>query len=442
VVLITEVETHSRAARAGIMPRDVLVAINQNEIFDVLDYRFYLAEARITLSLLRDGKPFEVTIKKALYDDIGLLFETPLMDKKRTCANRCIFCFIDQLPKGLREPLYFKDDDARLSFLHGNYVTLTNLKDRDIERIIKMHISPINVSVHTTNPQLRCEMMKNRRAGEVLGYLKRLADAGIRLCGQIVLCRGVNDGAELTRTMQDLADLAPQMSSVSVVPAGLTRYREGLYPLTPFSAAECAEVIRQVNDFGDACERKHGNRIFCVADEFYLKAGLPLPDEAYYGDYEQIENGVGLLRSLMTEFADELDYLADHTGGSTQIPHRHVSIATGKAAAPTLRVLADLLQKRLDGIEISVWEIENSFFGPEITVAGLLTGADMAASLTGKALGDELLIPAVTLRAEGDLFLDGMTPKALSDTLGVPVTPVKNDGAALLAALLGTQKPS
>ncbi|MBE6581363.1 MAG: DUF512 domain-containing protein [Ruminococcaceae bacterium] len=439
MVRITEIEVHSRAARVGILPNDVLVAINGNEIFDVLDYRFYLAEQQLSLSLLRDGAPYEVTVRKALYDDIGLLFETPLMDKKRTCANRCIFCFIDQLPKGLRAPLYFKDDDARLSFLHGNYVTLTNLHDRDIERIIKMHISPINVSVHTTNPQLRCDMMKNRRAGEVLGYLKRLADAGIRLCGQIVLCRGVNDGEELSRTMRDLADLAPQMSSVSVVPAGLTRYREGLYPLTPFTADESAAVIEQVNAFGDECERKHGSRIFCVADEFYLKAGLPLPEEAYYGDYEQIENGVGLLRSLMTEFADELDYLTDHTGGNTGISPRHVSLATGKAAAPTMRLLADLLEKRLDGIKISVWEIENSFFGPEITVAGLLTGTDMAASLGGKALGDELLIPAVTLRAEGDLFLDGMTPKELSDALGVPVTPVKNEGAALLAALIGRQ---
>ena len=437
MVQITEVEAHSRAARCGIQSGDVLVAINGNEICDVLDYRFYLTEERVSLSLLRDGAPFEVTLKKALYDDIGLLFETPLMDKKRTCANRCIFCFIDQLPQGLRAPLYFKDDDARLSFLHGNYVTLTNLKDKDIARIIKMHISPINVSVHTTNPQLRCEMMKNRRAGEVLRYLRQLADAGIRLCGQIVLCRGVNDGEELLRTMKDLADLAPMMSSVSVVPAGLTRYREGLYPLTPFTAAECAAVIAQVNAFGEDCERTHGNRIFCVADEFYLKAGLPLPEESYYGDYEQIENGVGLLRSLIAEFTDELNYLGDYTGDKAAIPHRHVSLATGKAAAPTMRLLADLLQKRLSGIEISVYEIQNDFFGEEITVAGLLTGTDMAAQLKGKALGEELLIPAVTLRAEGDLFLDGMTPTALSEALGVPITPVKNDGAALLAALVG-----
>ena len=441
MVTITAVEPHSRAAKVGVCVGDLLLAINGNEINDVLDYRFYLTESVVSLSLTRGGAPLTLTIKKGAYDDIGLCFETPLMDKKRCCANRCIFCFIDQLPKGLRPSLYFKDDDARLSFLHGNYITLTNLHDKDIDRIIKMHISPINVSVHTTNPQLRCEMMKNRRAGEVLSYLKRLADAGIRLCGQIVLCRGINDGAELDRSMRDLATLAPQMSSVSVVPAGLTRYREGLYPLTPFTKEECAAVIAQVNAFGDLCEKTHGNRIFCVADEFYLKAELPLPHESYYGDYEQIENGVGMLTSLMAEFATELDFLEDYVENGCEIPPRHVSIATGKAAAPTLCYLAELLKKRLNGIEISVYEIENRFFGPEITVAGLLTGHDMAEQLKGRPLGDALLIPAATLRAEGDLFLCGMTPQQLCASLSVPVIPVKNDGAALLSALLGKNTP-
>ena len=437
MVKICSIEPHSRAAAAGILAGDVLLAINGNDIADVLDYRFYLAEPSVLLSLTRDGAPFTVCIKKSTYDDIGLVFETPLMDKKRCCANRCIFCFIDQLPKGLRPSLYFKDDDARLSFLHGNYITLTNLRDKDIDRIIKMHISPINVSVHTTNPALRCDMMKNRRAGEVLAYLERLAKAGIRLCGQIVLCRGINDGAELDRSMRELARLAPHMSSVSIVPAGLTRYREGLYPLTPFTPEECRAVIDQVNRFGDACQRELGYRMFCVADEFYLKAGLPLPEEDYYGDYEQIENGVGMLRSLMAEFADELTYLGDLVGDTDSFPPRHVSLATGKAAAPTMRYLAALLEKRLSGIQISVYEIENRFFGEEITVAGLLTGKDMAEQLQGKSLGDELLIPATTLRAEGDLFLCGMTPGELSLTLGVPVVPVKGDGAALLAALVG-----
>ena len=260
MVKITQVEENSRAARAGVLAGDVLRSINQNEITDVLDYRFYLTERRVTLALTREGEPFEVTITKEEYDDIGLSFETPLMDKKRCCANKCIFCFIDQLPKGLRPSLYFKDDDARLSFLHGNYVTLTNLSDKDIDRIIKMHISPVNVSVHTTNPELRCEMMKNKRAGKVLAYLDRLAEAGIRICGQIVLCRGVNDGEELSRSMRDLKRLHPALSSVSVVPAGLTKYREGLYPLSSFSAEECRAVIAQVNAFGDECERELGER--------------------------------------------------------------------------------------------------------------------------------------------------------------------------------------
>ena len=436
MVTICDVFPPSKAVAAGILPGDVLISINGNEIEDVLDYRFYLAESSVTLALTRNGAPLEVTLKKDVYDDIGLEFETPLMDKKRTCANRCIFCFIDQLPRGLRPSLYFKDDDARLSFLHGNYITLTNLRDKDIDRIIKMHISPINVSVHTTNPTLRCEMMKNRRAGEVLAYLGRLAEAGIRICAQIVLCRGINDGAELERTMHDLATLSPQVSSVSVVPAGLTRYREGLYPLTPFTPAECRAVIAQVNRFGDACESTLGNRIFCVADEFYLKAGLPLPSEGYYGDYEQIENGVGMLRSLIAEFEAELPFLNEYCDVENFAP-RHVSLATGKAAAPTMHHLAKMLEEKLNGIKISVHEVENRFFGEEITVAGLLTGKDMAEQLKGKPLGDAVIIPANTLRAEGDLFLCGMTPGELSDTLGVPVVPAKGEGAALLAALVG-----
>ena len=312
MVRITEIDPHGRAAKAGVQAGDDLVAINGNEIADVLDYRFYLAEQTVTLSLQRVGVSYTVTLHKGIYDDIGLEFETPLMDKKQCCANRCIFCFIDQLPKGLRPSLYFKDDDARLSFLHGNYITLTNMRDTDIDRIIKMHISPVNVSVHTTNPALRCEMMKNKRAGDVLAYLDKMAKAGIRLCGQIVLCRGVNDGAELTRSMEDLAKLHPAMSSVSIVPAGLTRYREGLYPLEPFTPEECRAVVAKVNAFGDKCERELGSRIFCCADEFYLKGEIPLPEEDYYGDYEQIENGVGMLRSLMAEFGRELEYLEDY----------------------------------------------------------------------------------------------------------------------------------
>ncbi len=435
MVKITGVEQNGRAARHGVCAGDVLVSINQNEIRDVLDYRFYLTEREVTLALLREGEPFSVTIRKDAYDDIGLDFETPLMDKKQCCANKCIFCFIDQLPKGLRPSLYFKDDDARLSFLHGNYITLTNLGERDIDRIIKMHISPVNVSVHTTNPTLRCEMMGNARAGKVLAYLDRLAASNIRICGQIVLCRGVNDGEELTRTMRDLAKLHPALSSVSIVPAGLTKYREGLYPLTTFNMEESREVIKQVNAFGDECERTLGARIFCCADELYLKAGWPLPEEGYYGDYEQIENGVGMLRSLHTEFEAEMDFLDEYVGENPA--SRHVSMATGKAAAPLMRALCAMLEARVPTLKTSVYEIENRFFGEQITVAGLLTGKDMQEQLCGKPLGDELLIPATTLRAEGDLFLCGMTPAELSEKLNVPIRAVRGEGAALCAALLG-----
>ena len=440
MVRIKALDPNGRAKRAGVQAGDTLLSINGNEISDVLDYRFYLAESRVTLSLLRGDKPFTVTLHKDVYDDVGLEFETPLMDKKHSCANRCIFCFIDQLPKGLRPSLYFKDDDSRLSFLHGNYITLTNMREADIDRIIKMHISPVNVSVHTTDPQLRCEMMKNKRAGEVLAYLDKMARAGIRLCGQIVLCRGINDGEALKRSMQDLARLHPAMSSVSIVPAGLTRYREGLFPLTPFTKEECRTVIAEVGAFGDRCERELGSRIFCCADEFYLKGELPLPDEGYYGDYEQIENGVGMLRSLMAEFGREMEYIEDYIPANG-IKNRRISIVTGKAAAPTLQALADTLTRRVKELSITVHEIENNFFGPEITVSGLLTGKDVAEQLCGKALGDELLIPAAMLRAEGDLFLCGMTPKELSERLQAPIRAVKNDGAELLAAMLGVKCP-
>lgn len=434
MVCIKEVAAHSPAAGAGIRAGDTLLFVNGNAISDVLDYRFYLAERRVELELTRDEKPYRVILHKDVYDDIGLEFDTPLMDKKQSCANRCIFCFIDQLPKGLRPSLYFKDDDARLSFLHGNYITLTNMTDADIDRIIKMHISPVNVSVHTTNPVLRCEMMKNKRAGDVLRYLDKMAAAGIRLCGQIVLCRGINDGAELTRTMTDLYRLYPAMDSVSVVPAGLTRYREGLFPLSPFTKEECRAVLAQVNTFGDKCQRETGERIFCCADEWYLKAELPLPDEDYYGDYAQLENGVGMLRSLMAEFGREMEYLSDYITGPV---NRRVTVATGKAAGPTMRLLADKLSARVPGLSITVREIENRFFGPEITVSGLLTGKDMAEQLSGCDLGDAVLISACTLRAEGDLFLCGMTPAELAGKLGVPVVAVKSDGAELLSAMLG-----
>ena len=435
MVTITDVAQNSRAARKGIIAGDVLVSINGREISDVLDYRFFLTNTNITLSLLRDGEPLEVVIRKQEYDDIGLDFETPLMDKKRSCQNKCIFCFIDQLPKGMRETLYFKDDDSRLSFLHGNFITMTNLFDKDIDRIIEMHISPVNVSVHTTNPELRVKMMHNKRAGLVLDYLPKLAKAGITLCGQLVLCRGINDGEELERSMRDLYALGDAMESVSIVPAGLTKYRDKLYPLTAYTAEEAAQIIDQVEAFADKCLAECGSRKFFCADELYLRAGRPLHTEEYYEGYAQIENGVGMITSLMTEFEDEMNFLAEDLA-EYKAP-RTVSICTGVAAYPTIKAMAARLEAQVEGLTIHVYEIVNHFFGESVTVAGLLTGKDMAEQLAGKELGDVLFFPENTLRAGEDIFLDDMTPEALSEKLGVPVMPGRNDGGEFVREMLG-----
>lgn len=458
MVTIKEVEKHSRAARAGIRPGDILLALNGHEIADVLDYRFYLAEKKIAISLRRGEKELVKKIRKETYDDIGLCFETALMDKKHSCRNKCIFCFIDQLPKGMRESLYFKDDDARLSFLHGNYVTLTNLTDADIDRILTMHISPINVSVHTTNPELRVRMMCNKRAGEVLSYLDRLAAGGITLRGQIVLCRGVNDGAELERSMQDLSRLYPALDSVSVVPAGITDHREGLYPLTPFTAEEAAAVVRQVEAFASAHAEKTGSRLIFAADEFYLQAGLPIPPEEAYEEYPQIENGVGMLRSFYEEARlflkndGEFPLSGEKERGMTAEQEeresgakkdvsrgreRRISLATGVAAAPMLTKIVGEVCEKYPKMSCNVYTIQNKWFGEHITVAGLLTGHDIAEQLAGKELGEELLLSRTTLRADGDLFLCGMTPAELSGRLGVPLRFIGEDGAEFVEALLG-----
>lgn len=435
MVSITDVIPGSRAFKAGLKCGDTLLSVNGREINDVLDYRFYLADRNVTLEVLRDGETHRFHISKDEYDDIGLGFETPLMDKKHSCENKCVFCFIDQLPKGLRKSLYFKDDDSRLSFLHGNYITLTNLRDKDIDRIIEMHISPVNVSVHTTNPDLRIKMMHNKRAGEVLSYLRRLADAGISLCAQIVLCKNINDGAELERTMNDLVSLLPALKSVSVVPAGLTKFRDDLYPLESFTSRECADVVRQVTEFGDRCKEKYGTRLFFCADEFYVNASLPLPDDAFYEDYAQIENGVGMLTNLMTEFDFEMGD-AEQYREVFRKP-RHVSVATGYAAYEYISRMCAELERAVPGLKVSVYRIKNNFFGEKITVAGLLTATDIIDQLTGKALGDELIFPACALRADGDVFLDDMTPAELSAALGVKATPSDNEGAAFIRSVLG-----
>lgn len=433
MVQITEVAAHSRAAKHGVQSGDVLHSINGHEIQDVLDYRFFLAEREVTLSLSRGEETYTVSIRKQEYDDIGLSFETPLMDKKHTCENKCVFCFIDQNPSGMRDSIYFKDDDSRLSFLHGNYITMTNLKPRDIQRIIDMRISPVNVSVHTTNPQLRVQMMKNKHAGEVLAYLKMLADAGISIRGQIVLCKGLNDGHELDRTMHDLTAYYPSLDSVSVVPAGLTGHRQNLYPLEPFTLEECASVIKQVTAFGDQCIEKYGERIFYPADEFYVKSKTPLPKYEFFGEYTQIENGVGMLSSFMYEFLCALDTLTEEEKQT----RRCVSVATGEAAAEMIQDLSDRLCEACPNLKIYVYPIKNNFFGGEVTVTGLLTGKDIAQQLQDKPLGEALLLSRNVLRSEGDLFLCGMTPDELSEGLHISLIFNQDDGGDFLYSLLG-----
>lgn len=433
MVTITGVEKASPAAKHGILPGDILISINGHDINDVLDYRFRLTEKKITLLIHRGPDLKEITIKKDEYSDIGLEFETYLMDKKHSCRNKCVFCFIDQLPKGMRDTLYFKDDDSRLSFLMGNYITLTNLSEEDVDRIIEMKTSPINVSVHTTNPELRVKMMKNKNAGKVLSYLRRFADAGISLNCQIVLCKGINDGKELERSMTDLAALYPSLVGVSIVPAGITNYREGLCHLEPFTAEEAGEVIDTIDKFGEKCLKKFGTRLFFSSDELYIEAGRELPGEDYYEGYPQIENGVGMIRSMDGEFTDELDFLDEY---DLEKP-RKVSVATGAAAYDFIKSLADRLCEQVPTLECHVYKILNDFFGHNITVAGLLTGKDLANQLKGKDLGDRLLIPRVTLRSEGDVFLDDTTPEWLSEQLGgVEIVPVESTGNDFVSKVL------
>lgn len=435
MVKISSVEAGSRAAGAGILANDVLISLNGNEIEDVLDYRFYLAERRVLVKVDRNGKSLDFLITKGEYDDIGLEFETPLMDKKHSCKNKCIFCFIDQNPEGLRDTLYFKDDDSRLSFIHGNYITLTNMTDKDVDRIIKMRFSPINISIHTTNPALRVHMMKNKRAGDVLRYLKAFRDAGLTICGQIVLCRGVNDGEELRRSLTDLLEYYPSLSSVSVVPAGLTKYRDKLYPLTDFTPDEASEVIDLIDEFAVEHKKKHGERLFYAADEFYLKAGRDLPDTEYYDDYPQIENGVGMLRS----FLDETDMAVSDAAelSDAEAVDRVVSIATGVSAYPYICSVCADLEKICPNLKINVYKIINNFFGESITVSGLLTGKDIYLQLKDKELGEALFIPSNSLRSGEELFLCGMTVSELSDKLSVNVIPSGTDGYELVEALLG-----
>ena len=433
MVTIQSVEQKSLAMRAGILPGDILISVNGNNISDVLDYRFYLVNKSLSLLIHRGPDLLTFEIRKKEYDDIGLEFETYLMDKKHSCRNKCIFCFIDQLPRGMRDTLYFKDDDSRLSFLMGNYITLTNMKDEDVDRIIKMHMSPINISVQTTNPELRCKMLHNRFAGDSLRHLHRLAEAGISINAQIVLCKGVNDGAELERSLTDLANLGDSIQSVAIVPAGLTKYRDGLYPLAPFTKEEAAEAIEVINRHGQRSLETRGERLFFAADEFYLKAELPLPSPDYYEGYPQLDNGVGMLTCMEEEFNSAMEYLTEDYDTSIC---RNFSVATGKAAHGFISSITKTLCDACPNLSGKVYQIENRFFGPEITVAGLICGCDLYDQLKDKPLGERLYISSTMLRDGGDLFLDSLSLEDLSQKLGVPIIPVEPNGDAFIRALL------
>ena len=434
MVKISKVLQNSKACKNNILDGDIILSVNSHEINDVIDYRFYLCESKISLLIKRDENIFEVTFKKSMYADIGLEFDTYMMDEKKNCKNKCIFCFVDQLPKNcMRETLYFKDDDERLSFLHGNYITLTNLDDSHIERIIQMRISPINISVHTTNPDLRVKMMKNKRAGETLEYIKQLADADISINAQIVLCKNINDGEELERSLTDLCTLYPSMQSIAVVPSGLTKYREenGLYKLTPFEKSDCEKVIETVNKFGEENLKKFNSRLVYCADEFYLKAKKEIPDCEYYEDYPQYENGVGMIRSFCDDFYASVNL---ETLPKKFEQPRKVSAVTGEAAYAVIKTLAEDIVKKCgysSGLSCTVYKIENNFFGKDITVAGLVTGGDIIEQLMPykNNLGDELLIPAVMLRHERDLFLDNINIKDIETALDIKVRIVEHDNA-------------
>ena len=430
--IIKSVDPKSPLARKA-APGDTLVSINGGEILDILDYKYYSYDAALTVCLRSsNGHMRIVGVKKAEGEDLGLEFESYLMDKARPCSNRCLFCFVDQLPQGMRRTLYFKDDDARLSFLTGNYITLTNLSDREVQRIIDLKISPINISVHATEPELRAKLLGNSAGADGYSVMERLAKGGVTMNCQIVCCPGINDGAALSRSMEDLAALYPQVNSVSIVPVGLTKYREGLPELTSFDKAGAYETVSLVEAFADKCLANHGSRIFFCSDELYLKAEAKLPSDDYYEDYPQLENGVGMLRLFETEFMSALSS-ADMTYHSNISPF---SIATGVSAAPFIEKLLMTLEKTCGRINGSVYQIINDFFGHTIDVAGLITGGDLIAQLKGKSLGRRLFIPINMIRHGEDIFLDDVSIPDVERELGVPVILIPQDGGAFLDAIL------
>lgn len=433
-VIIKDIEKDSPAQKSRIKPGDTLISINGNIIMDVLDYRFYQNNEKLVVEIINaKGKIKKFKIKKSEFEELGLEFDTYLMDEKRSCKNKCVFCFIDQLPKGLRESLYFKDDDSRLSFLFGNYITLTNITEHEINRIINMHISPINISVHTTNPDLRVKMMTNKNAGRVLDIMYRFNEAGIKMHSQLVLCPGYNDGDELCRSLNDLLELE-NMECVAAVPVGLTKFRDGLAELEPFNKQTAADVLDIIDEYAQKSIEKYGERRFYGSDEFYLLSEREMPDAEFYGDFLLLENGVGLWALLKSEAESALEDI------EISAENRRVSIATGAAAYPLLKEIANLCEQKRDDIKADVYAINNDFFGEKITVAGLVTATDIYNQLKDRDLGDSLLIPSSMLRAERDMFLDSITVDELSQKLNVKITVVDTDGYSLIDAIFGNEE--
>lgn len=430
--IIKNVLPGSIAEELEISAGDKLLAINDQEIEDVFDYHFLANEEYLTVLIEKpDGEQWELEIEKEYEEDLGIEFEQGLMDEYRSCRNKCIFCFIDQMPKDMRETLYFKDDDSRLSFLQGNYVTLTNMSDHDIDRIVRYHLEPINVSFQTTNPELRCKMLHNRFAGEALKKVDRLYEGGITMNGQIVLCKGINDGEELERSIRDLMKYAPQLQSVSVVPVGLSKYRDGLYPLLPFTKEDAKEVLHIIHKWQKKAYEEFGIHFIHGGDEWYILAEEELPEEERYDGYLQLENGVGMLRLLMNEFEEGYERL----NGDER--DREVSIATGFLAYPYIQRMADRIIEKYPKSKLHVYGIRNDFFGELITVSGLITGQDLIGQLKGKALGEKLLLPCNMLRIEEQDFLDDVTLQDVKDALQVPVDIVKSSGQDFIDAVLG-----
>ena len=430
--IIKDVLPGSIAEELEISAGDKLLAINDQEIEDVFDYHFLANEEYLTVLIEKpDGEQWELEIEKEYEEDLGIEFEQGLMDEYRSCRNKCIFCFIDQMPKDMRETLYFKDDDSRLSFLQGNYVTLTNMSDHDIDRIVRYHLEPINVSFQTTNPELRCKMLHNRFAGEALKKVDRLYEGGITMNGQIVLCKGINDGEELERSIRDLMKYAPQLQSVSVVPVGLSKYRDGLYPLLPFTKEDAKEVLHIIHKWQKKAYEEFGIHFIHGGDEWYILAEEELPEEERYDGYLQLENGVGMLRLLMNEFEEGYERL----NGDER--DREVSIATGFLAYPYIQRMADRIVEKYPKSKLHVYGIRNDFFGELITVSGLITGQDLIGQLKGKALGEKLLLPCNMLRIGEQDFLDDVTLQDVKDALQVPVDIVKSSGQDFFDAVLG-----